>query len=92
MSDEIILEIFKDLLFLFFWQFPMTYSCGTSTTELSNKELNLRQQLSNHNNSCKCCSNITRMSDRSTCMQDEPLGAREQLKQKKLNDTLDYIC
>ncbi|TMW52063.1 hypothetical protein DOY81_002843 [Sarcophaga bullata] len=71
--------------------FPMTYSCATSTTELDNKELNLGQQLNNLKKASKCCCKLIRMCNKSTCMQDEPLGAREQLKQKKLNNSLEYI-
>ena len=81
----------KKHILVFVLQFPMTYSCGTSTTELDNKELNLGEQLNNLKKTSKCCCKLIRMCNKSTCMQDEPLGAREQLKQKKLNNSLEYI-
>ncbi|XP_037806706.1 uncharacterized protein LOC119600520 [Lucilia sericata] len=79
--------------------FPMTYSQGTSTTEINWQPLDDRKKENMHKTCCCCCSknlcnkNTNTQEQQNECCprSEEILGAREQLKRKKLNFNFNYL-
>ncbi|XP_023306846.2 uncharacterized protein LOC111688568 isoform X2 [Lucilia cuprina] len=81
--------------------FPMTYSQGTSSTEINWQTLDDRKQENIHKPCCCCCrskslcnkkTNTQEQQQNECCSRSEEiLGAREQLKRKKLNFNFNYL-
>lgn len=90
------MEFFFNLDHFQYFQFPLHYSHGTSTTEIDyNPEMKITTcKTCNHLKTCPDCKNQLRYFDKSTSMEEvrnvcnkkqtEILDARQQLKKKKL--------